>query len=143
MAAIDPAVPALALPGRRTLEHNRYAQPPDDCGSHPSGRGSPAPTRQCRFRRADAPSATAIARSAVWLWRLPAPTLRSAMDAGEAWVAKFLLATVQVLAQRLVVMNQAVADLIVELRQAETNAPAARVAELEKLRNRLNTEWSF
>ena len=29
-------------------------------------------------------SATAIARSAVWLWRLPAPALRNAREAGEA-----------------------------------------------------------
>ena len=88
-------------------------------------------------------SATAVARSAGWLWRLPTQALRGALDAGEGWVAKFLLATVQVLAQRLVVMNKEVSTLIVELRQAESKPPAARVAELEKLRNHLNTEWSF
>lgn len=88
-------------------------------------------------------SATAVARSGVWLWRLPKRALRGAMEAGEAWVAKFLLATVQVMAQRLVVMNKEVSDLIGELKKAESKPPAARVAELERLRNRLNTEWSF
>jgi CRP-like cAMP-binding protein len=51
-------------------------------------------------------TATVVAQTAAHLWRLPRPQFQAALDRGDGWVSKLLLATVRALAGRLLAMNQ-------------------------------------
>jgi len=84
-------------------------------------------------------TATAITLGEVELWEISRATLESAADGGEAWATRFLLGTSQTLANRLALVNQQIVGLL-----SDRNRPAEkRVAELDRLRDRLFSEWSF
>jgi CRP/FNR family transcriptional regulator, cyclic AMP receptor protein len=89
-------------------------------------------------------TATAMTAADSHLWRISAPSLRDALQHGEAWAASLLLATAQVLGRRVAAMNQDLVKLSAEL---DRNAPQPQirkaVAEIEQLRKRLMTEWTF
>jgi CRP-like cAMP-binding protein len=89
-------------------------------------------------------AATAVATGPTVVWRLTHPRFLEALDREEPWVCKFLHATAQVLAARLAVLDQELVNLISrEEDPGKPQAPAAKVAELDRLRERLFTEWSF
>lgn len=86
-------------------------------------------------------SGTAVAKENAFLWRLPFSQVREALGRGESWAGKFLLATSQALAGRLLTMGDEMAKLLAAVKKPDPTSP--RVAELETLRKRLLTEWSF
>jgi CRP/FNR family transcriptional regulator, cyclic AMP receptor protein len=93
----------------------------------------------------DAPrTATAMAVADSHLWRVSASSLHDALQHGEAWATSLLLATAQVLGRRVAAMNEELIKLSAELHR---NAPQPQirkaVAEIEQLRKRLMTEWTF
>ncbi len=89
-------------------------------------------------------SATAVAHTAATLWEISAAAYQAAVDAEQPWVYKFMCATAHALARRLSTLDRKLSDLISAEAQPEAPvAGAARVAELESLRTRLFSEWSF
>jgi len=89
-------------------------------------------------------TATAMTATDSHLWRISASSLHDALQHGEAWATSLLLATAQVLGRRVAAMNQDLIKLSAELHR---NAPEPQirkaVAEIEQLRKRLMTEWTF
>jgi CRP/FNR family transcriptional regulator, cyclic AMP receptor protein len=89
-------------------------------------------------------TATAMTAADSHLWRISAPSLHDALCQGEAWATSLLLATAQVLGRRVAAMNEDLVKLSAELHR---NAPQPQirkaVAEIEQLRKRLMTEWTF
>ncbi|MBV9491902.1 MAG: cyclic nucleotide-binding domain-containing protein [Verrucomicrobia bacterium] len=89
-------------------------------------------------------TATAVASADSRLWRISTGTFHDALQRGEAWVTSLLLATAQALAGRLRGMNEALVDLAAEMRRNESQPQVRKaVAEIEELRRRLATEWTF
>jgi CRP-like cAMP-binding protein len=88
-------------------------------------------------------TAGAVAKTPVTLWKMTHDEFEAALNRGDDWAAKFLLATSRVLALRLETLDKELVELIGSMRKAETPSPASRVAELEGLRKRLFSEWSF
>ncbi len=101
-----------------------------------------------------------LAKWVHWLIRreprppLPAPKATSgesrtvsfheALENGDAWATSFLLATAQVLGRRVMAMNEELLKLSAELRPNLAQPQIRRaVAEIEELRKRLTTEWTF
>jgi len=87
-------------------------------------------------------TATAVARTDVRLWKVPRDSFQEATQRGDQWANRFLVVLAQVLARRLAAMNRELVKLIMESRKATTDQ-AVQVHELEQLRNRLFTQWSF
>ena len=89
-------------------------------------------------------SATAITSAESRLWRISTVAFHDALQHGDAWATSFLLATAQVLGRRVMGMNEELVKLSAELRQ-NLSQPQIRkaVAEIEGLRKRLTTEWTF
>lgn len=84
-------------------------------------------------------TATAVTLGAVEAWEMSRETLETAADRGEPWANRFLLSVSQTLANRLATVSQQIVSLI-----ADRNRPAEKkVAELDRLRERLLSEWSF
>jgi CRP/FNR family transcriptional regulator, cyclic AMP receptor protein len=89
-------------------------------------------------------SATAMAVTETTLWEMTRDVLRAALDHGDSWAAQVLLAVGRELARRVQTVNEQLLALIAEARAANTVAhPESRVAELETLRGRLLSDWSF
>ena len=88
-------------------------------------------------------SASAVARGGTELGRFSAAALENAAHRGETWAGKFLLTIAKVMARRLVGLDREVAALIAGMRKSEGKSAPTRVAELDQLRKRLFTEWSF
>lgn len=89
-------------------------------------------------------SATAIASTESHLWRISKETFHDALQRGNSWATSFLLATAQMLGRRVMGMNDELAKLAAQLRQNLTQPQARKaVAEIEQLRKRLTTEWTF
>jgi CRP-like cAMP-binding protein len=89
-------------------------------------------------------TATAITGAESHLWRIATAAFHQALQRGDAWATTFLLATAQVLARRLVGMNEELLKWSAELRQNLAQPPFRKaVAEIEQLRARLMTEWTF
>jgi CRP-like cAMP-binding protein len=89
-------------------------------------------------------SATAISSAESQLWRISTLAFHDSLQRGDAWATTFLLATAQVLGRRVIGMNEELLKLSAELRQ-NLGQPQIRkaVAEIEQLRKRLTTEWTF
>jgi CRP/FNR family cyclic AMP-dependent transcriptional regulator len=89
-------------------------------------------------------TATAIASASSNLWRISTRAFHDALQRGDAWAISFLLATAQVLGRRVMGMNDELIRLSAELRQ-NLGRPQVRkaIAEIEQLRTRLTTEWTF
>jgi CRP/FNR family transcriptional regulator, cyclic AMP receptor protein len=84
-------------------------------------------------------TATAVTLGEVEMWEIARPTLEAACERGEAWATRFLFVTAQTLANRLGLVNQQVVGLL-----ADRSAPVEKqAAELDRLRDRLFSEWSF
>jgi len=92
--------------------------------------------------RSEPRSAEAVARTRVELWEISQEAFRAALEGGAAWARAFLLASAEALAERLAAVDRQLVALIAQLRQAG-DAPVSRVAELEQLRERLFSQWSF
>lgn len=86
-------------------------------------------------------TATARASTAVDLWCISRAAFESALAQGESWANKLLLATAQNLARRELEVGDQLIALLAEEREAKPQE--IRVAELELLRNRLFTQWTF
>ena len=89
-------------------------------------------------------TASAIADADSRLWRISTCDFHDALRHGDAWAMSFLLATAQVLGRRVIAMNEELVKLSAELR-LNLAQPQIRkaVAEIEQLRKRLTTEWTF
>jgi CRP/FNR family cyclic AMP-dependent transcriptional regulator len=89
-------------------------------------------------------TATAIASIESHLWRISKEAFHDALQHGDSWATNFLLATAQMLGRRVMGMNEELVKLSAELRQNLTHPQARKaVAEIEQLRKRLATEWTF
>jgi len=86
-------------------------------------------------------STTAVAGTPVDLWRISRTAFESAVERGESWTTRFLLASAQGLANRLLDVGSQLVVAIGNLEKAGTKPKETR--ELELLRNRLLTQWSF
>jgi len=88
---------------------------------------------------------SAVALEPCELWEITREAFEADLRSGEGWALKFLLATARVLAHRLDTVNQQVVEFASAARQvAAEQAPAStRVAELDRLRQRLFSDWSF
>jgi CRP-like cAMP-binding protein len=87
-------------------------------------------------------STSVVARSDVELWEITHPALHTGLDQGDAWANRFLLATAKALAERLGAVSEQLVALM-DVGRPDREPPAVRVAELEQLRGRLFSEWSF
>jgi CRP-like cAMP-binding protein len=89
-------------------------------------------------------TATAITGADSHLWRITTLTFHNALQYGDAWATSFLLATAQVLGRRVMGMNEELIKLSAQLRPNLTQPQVRKaVAEIEQLRKRLTTEWTF
>ena len=89
-------------------------------------------------------TATAINSAESYLWRFSNRSFHEALENGDAWATSFLLATAQVLGRRVMTMNEELLKLSAELRPNLAQPQIRRaVAEIEELRKRLTTEWTF
>jgi len=81
--------------------------------------------------------ASAVAGTDCALWQLPGAALRAALERGEAWAGKFLLAAIRVLARRLVALNGEVLALIAGLRRHDGSSGPPDDAEPDQVSNRM------
>lgn len=88
-------------------------------------------------------TAAAVAKGETELSRVGRSEFHAALERGEIWAHKFLLAISEVLAHRLAALDQELVQLIAGPRKDEEQPLGTRVAELEHLRTRLFTKWSF
>jgi CRP/FNR family cyclic AMP-dependent transcriptional regulator len=89
-------------------------------------------------------TATAIATTESHLWRISKESFHDALQRGDSWATSFLLATAKLLGRRVMGMNEELNKLSAQLRQSLTQPQARKaVAEIEQLRKRLTTEWTF
>jgi len=89
-------------------------------------------------------TATGIAGAKSRLWRISPRAFHDALQRGDAWATRFLLATAQVLGRRLMGMNEELVKLSAELHQNSAQPQIRKaVAEIEQLRKRLTTDWTF
>jgi CRP-like cAMP-binding protein len=87
-------------------------------------------------------SATAVARTEARLWKLPKTAVEEALRLCEPWSARFLMATVKMLAMRLLKTDRHIVNLLQETEE-QAKPPTVKIAELDQLRQRLFTQWSF
>jgi CRP/FNR family transcriptional regulator, cyclic AMP receptor protein len=89
-------------------------------------------------------TATAITSAESRLWRISTRVFEDALQRGDAWATSFLLATAQLLGRRVTGMNEELLKLSAELRQNSAQPQVRKaVAEIEELRKRLTSEWTF
>lgn len=88
-------------------------------------------------------TATARAVEDSILWKISRESLQLAVSEGEVWATQFLMATAQTLANRLGLLNKQLVRTVAAQRDAEARTEASATAELDRLRQRLFTEWSF
>jgi CRP-like cAMP-binding protein len=89
----------------------------------------------------EARGATCVASTDTHLAELPSRALDTGLANGDRWASRFLMATAKVLAQRLAALNKETLSVLAELEKSKTNIRAKD--ELERLRERLLTEWTF
>lgn len=77
------------------------------------------------------------------LWCISRAELDRGLSRREVWATRLLLAAATALAGRLARMDEKLLRLIEESQSAPASPLKTRVAELEALRLRLFTEWSF
>jgi CRP-like cAMP-binding protein len=85
--------------------------------------------------------ATCVALGETHLAELPISALNGGLERGSRWATKFIMATAKVLAQRLSALNKGTISMMIQLEKSKSKAPVED--ELERLRRRLLTEWSF
>ncbi len=87
-------------------------------------------------------SASVVARGHVELWKITRQALQTGLDRGDAWATCFLFAAAKALAERLGAVSERLVAVL-DAGGSNREPPAPRVAELEELRRRLISEWSF
>lgn len=87
-------------------------------------------------------SATIAAQDAVELWEVTRRAFRAALDRGDAWATRFLLAAATHLAESLAATNERLVALL-DAGGSTAGSGPTRVPEMEQLRERLFREWSF
>jgi CRP-like cAMP-binding protein len=87
--------------------------------------------------------ATSVAVADTHLAELPIGTLDAGLAHGDRWATKFLMATAKVLAQRLSALNKETMTIMAQLEKSRSAAKPPVEDELERLRRRLLTEWTF
>ena len=85
--------------------------------------------------------ATCIARMDTHLAQLPYHAVDAGLERGDRWATRFLLATAKVLAQRLATLNKETLSIMAQLEKSKSNVGTED--ELERLRRRLLTDWTF
>jgi CRP-like cAMP-binding protein len=85
--------------------------------------------------------ATCIACTDTHLAQLPYSALNARLERGDRWATRFLMATAKVLAQRLAALKKETLSILAQLEKSKSNVRAED--ELERLRRRLLTEWTF
>jgi len=88
-------------------------------------------------------TATATARSAARLCEVSKDAFDAALKSDEPWAHRLLLAIARVLARRVSSTDQQLISLIEEIHGGDAPSHGSHVAELERLRHRLFTQWSF
>jgi CRP-like cAMP-binding protein len=89
-------------------------------------------------------AATATARTDSEVWQISREQFRQATEGGDRWANRFLLVMSKILAARLSEMNRQLVGLIAEKKEeAVPEVCNVKVDELEELRDRLFTQWSF
>ena len=87
--------------------------------------------------------ATSVAVTDTHLAVLPIGTLDAGLERGDRWATKFLMATAKVLAQRLAALNKETLSIVAQLEKSKASIKPPVEDELERLRRRLLTEWTF
>ena len=87
--------------------------------------------------------ATSVARGDTHLAELPYSALHAGLERGDRWATKFLTATAKVLAQRLATLNKETISIMAQLEKSRSSIKPPVEDELERLRRRLLTEWTF
>ena len=89
-------------------------------------------------------TASAVTAIETHLWRISTSTFYQALEHGEAWSTHFLLASARLLGRRVMALNEELVKLAGELHEHSTQPQIRKaVAEIEQLRKRLTTEWTF
>jgi CRP-like cAMP-binding protein len=87
--------------------------------------------------------ATSVAVTDTHLAELPTGALDAGLERGDRWATKFLMATAKVLAQRLAALNKETISIVAQLEKSRSPTKPPFEDELERLRRRLLTEWTF
>ena len=87
--------------------------------------------------------ATSVALEDTHLAELPMSALSAGLERGDRWATKFLMATAKVLAQRLAALNKETISVMAQLEQSRSSIKPPAEDELERLRRRLLSEWTF
>jgi hypothetical protein len=87
--------------------------------------------------------ATSVAVADTHLAELPINAFRNGLERSDRWATKFLMATARVLAQRLAALNKETISMMAQLEKSRTQPKPPVEDELERLRRRLLTEWTF
>jgi CRP-like cAMP-binding protein len=85
--------------------------------------------------------ATCIACTDTHLAQLPYAALDTGLKRGDRWATRFLMATAKVIAQRLAALNKETLSIMAQLEKSKSNVRMED--ELEGLRRRLLTDWTF
>ncbi len=90
-------------------------------------------------------TATATVEEPAVLWRISQPAFQTGLRRVDTWTHKFVLAAAQVLARRLELAGRELTALAVEqvTELPEVRRTSTQAADLDELRRRLFTEWSF
>ncbi|MEA3211934.1 MAG: family transcriptional regulator, cyclic receptor protein [Chthoniobacter sp.] len=89
-------------------------------------------------------TATATAETDAEVAHLDRAAFHAAVERGESWTQKFLLATAQTLARRLGMANRELSTMIAAAHGAPDSDSARKLeTDLERLRAKLFSEWSF
>lgn len=87
--------------------------------------------------------ATSVARGDTLLAELPYGALHAGLERGDRWATRFLTAIAKVLAQRLATLNKETISIMAQLEKSRSSTRPPVEDELERLRRRLLTEWTF
>lgn len=91
----------------------------------------------------DPRTATAVAATDIMAWKVTSVAFQTALQTREPWATKLLLSIAHVLAHRLEVADEQLVMIIGDMQESSAKPQASPVHELEQLRNRLFTQWSF
>ncbi|MDF2441356.1 MAG: family transcriptional regulator, cyclic receptor protein [Abditibacteriota bacterium] len=88
-------------------------------------------------------TATAVAKTDCEVWQISRAQFRHATESCDRWANQFLFVMSKILASRLSETNRKLVSLIAADQTAQAASNTTRVDELEQLRERLFTQWSF
>lgn len=88
-------------------------------------------------------TATALATTDVQTWKITRVSFQTALQQREGWAIELLVAIAKALAHRLTTVDQQLITFIAEMKDDGQKPQGVKAHELEQLRNRLFTQWSF